>query len=282
MRRPIRSSCALALVAAACADPVTPTRQAVGPAPHEHAGAASTAAVDAFHSLLRPGNEVRPGTTDPVINSVARATGQVRLLEDGRVEFAFTVDNPDREQFVAGHIHEAPAGSNGGIVVGFFGPPTQPPLSTPLSDATIELTGVGDFNVAEAAALVERIRTTPENFYLNLHTVVEPAGATRGQLGAGPQLDALAVASRETAAAGGLPAKEMLRFRLRQSDAEGPWQVRVDWGDGRVTYTPLAALPFFGVFLHGYAESGTYRVSIQGGLDVGPASAPQTVDIVVP
>ena len=69
------------------------------------------------------------------------------------------------------HIHRAPAGTNGGIVVDFFNgvAGTQGPLTgcttTPLS----------------RDVLTDLIRN-PSAYYLNLHNADFPAGAVRGQL----------------------------------------------------------------------------------------------------
>ncbi len=70
-----------------------------------------------------------------------------------------------------GHIHKAPAGRNGGIVVDFFNVAagTQGPLTgctaTPLGKA-----------------LLQDIIQNPSAYYLNLHNADFPAGAVRGQL----------------------------------------------------------------------------------------------------
>ncbi len=61
------------------------------------------------------------------------------------------------------HIHEAPAGVAGPIVV---------PLSPP----------VGDGCVPASRELIKEIRKNPESFYVNVHTAGRPAGAIRGQL----------------------------------------------------------------------------------------------------
>ena len=67
---------------------------------------------------------------------------------------------------VAGHIHEAPAGSNGGVVLNL---------------------GVNSEQFSACAQDVDRdlikaIRQHPENYYINIHTVLVPSGEIRGQL----------------------------------------------------------------------------------------------------
>jgi hypothetical protein len=70
-----------------------------------------------------------------------------------------------------GHIHKAPAGTNGAIVVDFFNvtPGTQGPLT---GCTTTPLT----------RALLQDIIQHPSQYYLNLHNEPFPAGAIRGQL----------------------------------------------------------------------------------------------------
>jgi len=67
---------------------------------------------------------------------------------------------------VAAHIHKAPAGVAGGVVV------TLSPPTTGMSSGCAEVD----------SALVMEIRQFPENFYVNVHNPAFPAGAIRGQL----------------------------------------------------------------------------------------------------
>lgn len=70
-----------------------------------------------------------------------------------------------------GHIHKAPAGSNGGIVVDFFNVAagTQGPLT-------------GCTTTPLGKDLLKDIIQNPSAYYLNLHNADFPAGAVRGQL----------------------------------------------------------------------------------------------------
>jgi hypothetical protein len=83
----------------------------------------------------------------------------------GQVCWEITVANivtPTR-----GHIHRAPAGQNGPIVVEFF--ETGQPVA---------LSGCRTVD----AALIRAIRQGPQGFYVNVHNSPFPAGAVRGQL----------------------------------------------------------------------------------------------------
>lgn len=68
------------------------------------------------------------------------------------------------------HIHEAPAGVNGPVVVNLIG----------LGGTFVNGTMTGTFPVNPAVA--QRMRENPGNFYVNVHTVALPGGAVRGQL----------------------------------------------------------------------------------------------------
>lgn len=75
----------------------------------------------------------------------------------------------------AAHIHEAPAGEFGDIVVTLFDPTTG---TTPTSYPT-EVVCVSGID----SALVKDIRKNPEDYYVNAHNATHPTGAVRGQLG---------------------------------------------------------------------------------------------------
>jgi CHRD domain len=73
---------------------------------------------------------------------------------------------------VAAHVHRAPKGRNGPVVVPFFSAEKGLPPS---------VTGVaGSTPVSDPVA--RRIWDNPRNWYVNLHTAPFPGGAVRGQL----------------------------------------------------------------------------------------------------
>ena len=90
------------------------------------------------------------------------------LVAADRLCFAILVDHIDPPTLA--HIHEGAAGTNGPIVVTW----SRQPIGDPGVSAGC-VPGIDP-------ALVERIRRTPSEFYVNVHTGPFPAGAVRGQL----------------------------------------------------------------------------------------------------
>jgi hypothetical protein len=68
------------------------------------------------------------------------------------------------------HIHEAPPGVNGPVVVNLIG----------LGGTFVNGTMTGTFPIA--ADVAQRMLQNPSNFYVNVHTVALPGGAVRGAL----------------------------------------------------------------------------------------------------
>ena len=76
---------------------------------------------------------------------------------------------------VVAHIHEAPAGISGPIVVDLFGMPDTP--AAPTSYPT-------DTNCVDAPrSVILEIMQDPSEYYVNLHSAEHPAGVMRAQLG---------------------------------------------------------------------------------------------------
>lgn len=99
-----------------------------------------------------------------------RGTGSITVnIGQDRVCWDFNHSNiavPNR-----GHIHKAPAGSNGGIVVDFFN--VTAGTEGPMTGCTVLPLGKD---------LLKDIIQNPSAYYLNLHNADFPGGAIRGQL----------------------------------------------------------------------------------------------------
>lgn len=110
-----------------------------------------------FTVALSGAEEVGGG--DPDGSGIAR-------VDFGRDQVCFIIDLTGVEDVTAAHIHAAPAGVNGPIVIDFDLPNNG-------------LEGC----VTSDRQLMRQILRNPAGYYVNVHSVPFPAGAVRGQLG---------------------------------------------------------------------------------------------------
>ena len=121
-----------------------------------------------LHAKLAAKNETTGST------STAEGHTVIKVREDGTITFKTQINNPDAETFVAGHIHKAPVGVAGGIVVPLFVFP-----SPPTSARHIKQGGTATPNSSTTGA---DLCQNPSAYYVNYHTTAFPSGAIRGQL----------------------------------------------------------------------------------------------------
>ena len=106
--------------------------------------------------------------------SIAKGHTQIKVRNDGTIEFKTQILNRDHETFVAGHIHQASAGVAGAVVVPLFVSPTPP-----TSARHIRQSGVATPNAGTTGAAICQ---NPSAYYVNYHTTAFAGGAIRGQL----------------------------------------------------------------------------------------------------
>lgn len=87
-------------------------------------------------------------------------------VNPGQMQVCYDLTAANIATATAAHIHEAPAGQNGGIVV---------PLTAP---ATGSSTGCATVTRELALELIK----SPSDYYVNVHNAAFPGGAVRGQL----------------------------------------------------------------------------------------------------
>ena len=143
---------------------------------------APSTASSAFSATLLPASEV-PAVTGSEAGGSGAATVTLNLTKDsaGSVTAA-TLDVtvtatgfPAGTALTASHIHSAPAGVNGGIVISFGLTPGE----------VIFTTGSGSFTkqgISVSADLANAILANPGGFYVNTHTAANTNGVARGQL----------------------------------------------------------------------------------------------------
>lgn len=100
-------------------------------------------------------------------------------IQSATADFQITVTGfPAGTSVTRAHVHNAPAGSNGGIVIDT----TLAPGELALSNGSGSITK-GGINVPPDRAAA--ILSNPAGHYFNVHTALNPDGAIRGQLSAG-------------------------------------------------------------------------------------------------
>ena len=140
-----------------------------------------------FTAILLPGNEV-PAIT----NADAAASGTMQLKMTVTRDTANTITGatydftinmtgfPANTTLTGAHIHNAPAGTNAGVVVGL--PLTPADTALPTGQGTLTKNGLSANNPAAAASVAQSIFNTPASNYFNVHTTLNTGGAIRGQL----------------------------------------------------------------------------------------------------
>lgn len=128
------------------------------------AGAAAGAAGGRPFSTELTGAAEVPVAGDPDGSGSAMLT-----LNPGLEQVCWEISVSGVAPIVAAHIHKAPAGVPGGVVV---------PLFPPLPDAD----GFSSGCISADRDLILAIIQHPEEYYVNVHNSEFPAGALRGQL----------------------------------------------------------------------------------------------------
>jgi hypothetical protein len=134
---------------------------AAGPAAAKHGGVMCV-----LNTQLSAKNETTGST------STATGHTQIKVWNDGTITFKTQIFNQNHETFVAGHIHQAPVGSAGGIVVPLFAGPAT-------TQSHIKLGGSATPNAGTTGSAICQ---NPSAYYVNFHTTAFGAGAIRGQL----------------------------------------------------------------------------------------------------
>ena len=116
------------------------------------------------------------GTATIAVNVVRDASGNIT---SATADFQITVAGfPTGTRVTDAHVHNAPAGSNGGVVV-----------NTTLTSGEMAITsGSGSITkngINVPADRAAAILSNPAGHYFNVHTALNPDGAIRGQLSAG-------------------------------------------------------------------------------------------------
>jgi hypothetical protein len=176
---PMFALVALALLAASCADGEPPTALSPDAAVASMHGGGPGAVSHQFIAPLSGGQEV------PAVDTRARGQTTFRLSADGQ-ELSYRLVVANLHDVTMAHIHLAPAGANGPVVVWLY-PSAPPPQLIEGRSSGVLATGVitagnlvGLLAGGTMADLVAELRAG--NAYVNVHTSAYPAGEIRGQI----------------------------------------------------------------------------------------------------
>jgi uncharacterized protein (TIGR03437 family) len=228
---------------------------------------------------MTPQNETPPTS----INASATATILVHqvldssgALKSGSVEFFVLYRFPGSNTITGLHIHKAPVGQAGPIVV-----PTT--INGTTNPVPVDATGAGqvDRQVQFGAgagqpdvSVIQDILTNPQSYYVNMHTTDFPSGAVRGQLMATTRtvLMALMRPSNETPPITNSNASAVANVRvLRALDSAGNLAVSLVTFDANYTGFPDQTT-FTGFHIHSGAAGVAGPVIINSGIGSGAAS----------
>jgi CHRD domain len=132
-------------------------------------GSSAASAQDAqLFAVLNGGNEVGPTGLAAAGDLDGAGNAAVSLVAADLLCFTILVNHLDPPAMA--HIHQGVTGTNGPIVVNLV-----PPVGGELSASARCVPGIDPI-------LLESIRRSPAEFYVNVHTGAFPAGAVRGQL----------------------------------------------------------------------------------------------------
>lgn len=120
-------------------------------------------------------NEVATGTKKGVVGD-PNGTGEIYVfgIDANTTTLCYVLIVDKIETATAAHIHEAPEGENGPVVVNLAAPGDGN-----AADCLVESDGT---KFPGAAVTVQEILSNPEDYYVNVHNGEYPDGAIRGQL----------------------------------------------------------------------------------------------------
>jgi hypothetical protein len=150
--------------------------------PTSPTGGGGAAPPPTYTVALQPANEV-PAITNADASGSGSATITLNVTREtagnitaATAEFQVTLSGfPAGTSLTGAHIHEGVAGQSGSVKVS---------LGLSAGDVTLP-NGSGSFSrtgISVDPALAQAIVNNPAGYYFNVHTLINPSGAARGQL----------------------------------------------------------------------------------------------------
>jgi uncharacterized protein (TIGR03437 family) len=228
-----------------------------------------------FRAVLSPANEV-PAITD--LSASGAGTIWLHVVRDaggqivsGSVDFNVDYSFPGEVTLTGMHIHSGAAGVNGPVTIssGLTAPGT---VSSPEGRGSIRRQAQVPPTSTGALDTLKGLLQDPSQYYLNLHTAVNPAGVLRGQLQRAEMLVLMGLMS---------PSNEVPAVSLNASAVASVIVLRTRDSSGNLTsgqvifdanYTFPEQVTFTGFHIHTGAAGVSGPVTINSGLAGSVAS----------
>lgn len=227
-----------------------------------------------FRAVLSSANEVQSVS----VTASGAATLWVHVMRDAggeivsaSVDFNVAYNLPGETTFTGLHIHRGPAGANGPVVIGALTSADQ--FTDAGGQGTVRRQAQVAPDSASGLAALRDMMSAPEEFYVNLHTSADPAGAIRGQLQRAESIVLMTLLSplNEVPPIMDLDASGVASIvALRTFDGSG------NLTSGQVTfevdYNFPAPVTFTGLHIHEGAADESGPVVISSGLSSTPSA----------
>ncbi len=245
---------------------------------------AQTADIVFFRAVLAPANEVpavslnAKGVGDVVVHVVRDGSGNII---SGSVDFIAHANFPADVTVTGMHIHSAPAGTAGGVVIssGISGG-----ASVPVKAGGDSFRQQMQFTSTDTAAInaILGMVADPSQYYLNIHTTDNPAGAMRGQLqrAATKFLMASMSADNETSSPGVAATGTAVVFAVATFDAN--YNITSGAAYLQTSYSLSEQGTFTGFHIHTGVAGANGPVAISSGIPSGTVIDPSLKGSVGP
>ena len=243
---------------------------------------AQTSRTGYFLAVMQPSNEVPALTDTSSANAIIWVHGvfnQAGIPTSGSIDFDISTKFSSAVTVTGLHIHNAAAGVNGAIVI---------PTDVNSTDKSIAIDSTGRLRIQKqvqipsttppiALSTVVDMLQNPQNYYVNIHTTVNPGGAMRGQLLPADATVLMGLMSPKNEVppvpVNGSGVASVLLLRGR--DASGA--VAAATALFNVDYTGFdaaAGTSFTGLHIHSQTAGNNGSVVINTGIGSGAASVP--------
>lgn len=166
-----------ALLVVGCGDPTPPTG----------VGRSASLLANVQRELAPPlvfNTQMRSELEVPTCVSASKGRAQIKIMDDGTIESAATLNNMGGEHVRFGHIHHLNPGQGTGPIIWWLTSPVGANLGLTARHIDVRQAGlfVPNPHFASAADALAELLSDPGSFYVNFHSDACPGGFARGFL----------------------------------------------------------------------------------------------------